>query len=90
MKRYTAKLVERFGVGARLMASVTPSFVLYNQLDVVPGQQLEIRLLPWQERHEPGLYSVTIKSATEIEEKEMEGVSKIFREEYKKSTSALK
>lgn len=89
-ERYKDKLIERFGVGARILASVTPNFVLYDQLGVTPGQQLEIRLRAWQKRHTPGLYDITIKSATEIEEKEIEGASEIFRREYEKSTSGLK
>lgn len=83
-EKYTAKLVERFGVGAKLMLSVVPHSILYDQLDVTPGQQLEIRRRFWQLPNIPGLYTVTIKSETEIEEIEMEGASAIFREEWGK------
>jgi hypothetical protein len=89
-QRYTNKLVEKFGVGARLLASVTHNYVLYDLIGAVPGEQLEIRLLPWQRRHTPGLFDITIKSETEVEEKELEGASEIFRQEYEKSVSILK
>jgi hypothetical protein len=87
---YIKKLVERFGVGAELIATVTPNYIRYHQVDVVPGQQLEIRLRVWQARHTPGLYEVIIKSETELEEFEIEVASRIFREEYLRCTSAVK
>lgn len=89
-EKYTTKLVERFGVGAKLMLSVIPNSILYDQLGVVPGQQLEIRLRAWQARHTPGLYNVTIKSETEVEEVEMEGASAIFRREWEKQAHLWK